>query len=343
MTSIEHVSMAEQGVSTAAAPRLGTRVLGPIAIGLALLSALATFLVLTGLTPIVPTHQVVVTLLVTNGITVLLLLAIIGWELWQIVEARRRGRAAARLHVRIIGLFSVIAAVPAILVAIVASITLDRGLDRWFSTRTRAAIENSLNVAQAYVREHADAIRGDIVAMAFDVSRAKPLFDQDRARFRQFFHAQASLRGLPAAMMFGDDLWPIEKVELAPGHDFQLPPADRLAEIGTAEPRIAMAPNAEYVAALIKLNGYDNTYLYVARPLLPRVVEQLKITQASVAEYASMEERRFGVQVAFGLMYTVVALIVLLSAVWIGLTFANRFRSATRKGIWRSSANPSTR
>jgi two-component system nitrogen regulation sensor histidine kinase NtrY len=333
MTSIEHASMAEQGISTAAAPRLSTRVLGPIAIGLALLSALATFLVLTGLTPIVPTHQVVVTLLVTNGITLLLLLAIIGWELWQIVQARRHGRAAARLHVRIIGLFSVIAAVPAILVAIVASITLDRGLDRWFSTRTRAAIENSLNVAQAYVREHADAIRGDIVAMAFDVSRAKPLFDQDRARFRQFFHAQASLRGLPAAMMFGDDLWPIEKVELAPGHDFQLPPADRLAEIGTAEPRIAMAPNAEYVAALIKLNGYENTYLYVARPLLPRVVEQLKITQASVAEYASMEERRFGVQVAFGLMYTVVALIVLLSAVWIGLTFANRLVAPIRRLI----------
>ena len=122
-------------------------------------------------------------------------------------------------------------------------------LDRWFSTRTRAVIENSLNVAQAYVREHADAIRGDIVAMAFDVSRAKSLFDQDRARFRQFFHAQASLRGLPAAMMFGSDLWPIEKVELGPGHDFQLPPADKLAEIGTAEPRIALAPNADYVAA----------------------------------------------------------------------------------------------
>ena len=60
------------------------------------------------------------------------------------------------------------------------------GLDRLFSTRTRAVIENSVIVAEAYMREHAQLIRGDILAMAFDVARAKPLFDQDRARFRQF-------------------------------------------------------------------------------------------------------------------------------------------------------------
>ena len=80
-----------------------------------------------------------------------LLVGIIGREVWQVVQARRRGRAAARLHVQIVGLFSIIAAAPAILLAVVASVTLDRGLDRFFSIRTRAVIENSLIVAQAYL------------------------------------------------------------------------------------------------------------------------------------------------------------------------------------------------
>src|SRR5919202_4646852 len=111
----------------AAAPKLRTRLLGPIAIGLALMSALATFLVLTDLTPVLPTHSVVVALLLVNAVTVVLLLAVIGWEIWQIVQARRHGRAGARLHVRIVGLFSIIAAIPAVLVAIIASITLARG------------------------------------------------------------------------------------------------------------------------------------------------------------------------------------------------------------------------
>src|SRR5207245_8156799 len=138
------------------------------------------------LTPVLPTHEVVVTVLLANGATVLILLAIIVREVVLIIQARRHGRAGARLHVRIVGLFSVIAAVPAILVAIVASITLDRGLDRWFSARTRAVIENSLTVAQAYVREHAETVRGDIMAMAVDLARAKPIFDQDRELFREF-------------------------------------------------------------------------------------------------------------------------------------------------------------
>ena len=331
MATIQNVSIADRGL--AAPARLGSRLLGPIAITLALLSALVTFLVLTGLTPISPTHAVVVTVLLVNVATMLLLVGIIGWEVSKIVQARRRGLAGARLHVRIIALFSIIASLPAILVAVVASITLDRGLDRWFSTRTRAVIENSLNVAEAYVREHAALIRGDIVAMAFDIARAKPLFDQDRARFTQFMSAQTSLRGLPNALLLDANANIIERVDLNTAPDFNLPPSTALAEITTAEPRIALLPDADYVAAVIRLNAFDNTFLYVARPLVPKVLEQLKETQDSVAEYSSLDARRTGVQIAFGLMYTVIALIMLLSAVWIGLNFANRLVLPIRRLI----------
>jgi two-component system nitrogen regulation sensor histidine kinase NtrY len=331
VTTVEDVANAQRAATAPA--KLGTRFLGPIAIVLALMSALVTFLILTGLTPVVPTHYVVVSVLMADALTVVLLVAIIGWELFQLVLARRRGRAGARLHVRIVGLFSVIAALPAILVAVIASITLDRGLDRWFSTRTRAVIGNSLNVAEAYLQEHAEAIRGDIVAMAFDVSRAKTLFDQDRDRFRQFLSAQASLRGLPAAMILDRDRNRIETVGLTEGKEYSMPPAETLAQITVSEPRIALVPDSDDVAAVVKLNGYDDNYLYVARPLLPRVVELLRATQASVNEYAELEGRRVGVQVAFALMYTVVALIVLLSAVWIGLNFANRLVAPIRRLI----------
>src|SRR6267154_4469945 len=127
----------------------------PFAVGTALLSAFLTFVVLSGLTPIEPTRHVVYSFLLINAATILLLVAIIIREVWQVVQAMRRGRAAARLHVQIVSLFSVIAVLPAVLVAIVANITLDRGLDRLFSGPTRAAIENSLNIAHAYVNEHA--------------------------------------------------------------------------------------------------------------------------------------------------------------------------------------------
>jgi two-component system nitrogen regulation sensor histidine kinase NtrY len=306
---------------------------GPIAVGLALLSAFLTFIVLADLTPILPTHYVVVSLLLANAATGLLLLSVILREVWQVVQARRSGRAAARLHIRIVGLFSIIAAAPAILVAIVASVTLDRGLDRLFSTRTRAAIENSLIVAEAYLRDHAQIVRSDILLMSFEISRAQPVFEKDHEQLRQFLTFQGSVRQLAAAIVIDGNLNVIARADLPTTQTFAMPPRDALPRIGDKDPQIVLLPDTNYVAAVIKLERYDNFYLYVTRLLDPRVVPQLQATRESVTEYAAIEERRVGVQVAFAMMYTVIALIVLLSAVWIGLNFANRLVAPIRRLI----------
>ena len=335
VTSAEQAAApADLGAASGAAPGTGRalRLLGPIAAGLALLSAIVTFVVLADLTPIAPTHDVVVTLLLANALTVFILLGVIASEVWQVVQARRRGRAAARLHIRIVSLFAVVAAAPAILVAVVASITLDRGLDRLFSTRTKQVIENSMMVADAYLQERAQMVRGDLLAMAFDVSRAKPLFDQDRERFRQFLTAQANIRGLTTAMILDAEAKIIEKADTKT-EETAMPSVSGLTTVNDTEPQIGVLLEANSVAAVIKLRGYDNTFLHVVRPLDPRVVAQLRDTQASVQDFAALEARRLGVQLAFGLMYTIIALAVLLSAAWLGLNFANRLVAPIRRLI----------
>jgi two-component system, NtrC family, nitrogen regulation sensor histidine kinase NtrY len=334
MTSVGQAATSEL-MTAAAAPTSGwiPRALGLAAVALALLSAILTFVVLAGLTPIAPTHEVVVTLLLTNAGTVFLLVLVIAREVWRIVQARRRGRAAARLHVRIVALFSVIAAVPAVAVAVVASVTLDRGLDRLFSQQTRSLIENSLIVADAYVREHVQFVRADSIAIAIELARAKPLFDQSREQFHQFLAVQASIRGLPAVMLLDKDLNVIDQVDARTSEAFVKPSPEVLAAVNDTEPQVAMFLDDNYVAAIIKLRGYNDIYLYVARLLDPRVLAQLRATQASVAQYADLSARRVGIQIAFGLMYTVIALIVLLSAVWIGLNFANYLVAPIRRLI----------
>ena len=309
------------------------RVLGPLAAGLAMLSAFVTFVVLADLTPIAPTHTVVVTLLLINALTVFLLLGVIAREVWIVVQARRRGRAAARLHVRIVALFAVIAAAPAILVALVASITLDRGLDQLFSTRTKTIIQNSMIVADAYLQEHAQMVRGDVMAMAFDVARAKQLFDQERDRFKQFFAAQARVRGLLAAAVIDSDAKIIERADINSDQPISLPDAGGLATVNEKEPQVAMLLGTSSVGAVVKLQGYDNSYLSIMRPLDPRVIAQLRETQATVSDFANLQSRRFGVQLAFALMYTVIALAVLLSAAWLGLNFANKLVAPIRRLI----------
>jgi two-component system nitrogen regulation sensor histidine kinase NtrY len=314
------------------------RLMGPLAVGLALLSAFVTFIVLADLTPVAPTHYVVVTLLLVNAITVVLLLTIIVREIWHVVQARRSGRAAARLHVRIVGLFSIIAAAPAILVAIVASVTLDRGLDRLFSARTRAAIENSLFVAEAYLRDHAQFVRSDIMIMAYDLAQSKAIFDSEPDKLQQFLTFQAAVRGLAAAIVVDENLDVVARADTKINATFALPPRDALPKITDKEPQVVLLPDTNYVAAMIRLRNYTDRYLYVTRLLDPRVVPQLQETRKSVTAYTAIEQRRLGVQVAFALMYTVIALIVLLSAVWIGLNFANRLVAPIRRLIGAANA-----
>jgi two-component system nitrogen regulation sensor histidine kinase NtrY len=331
--SVEQAANAETALFAPAPERGERRMLGPVAVSLALLSAFITFIVLADFTPIPPTHRVVVTLLLGNAATVLLLLGVIVRGVWQVVQARRTGRAAARLHVRIIGLFSIIAAAPAILVAIVATVTLDRGLDRLFSTRTRAAIENSLIVAEAYLRDHAQIVRSDIMVMATEIARSKPILEQDPEKLGQYLTFQASVRGLAAAIVIDKNLNVIARADLKINETFAMPPRDALPHIGERDPQMVLLPDTNYVAAVIKLRNYVDYYLYVTRLLDPSVVPQLQATKASVTEYAEIEARRLGVQIAFALMYTVIALIVLLSAVWIGLNFANHLVAPIRRLI----------
>ncbi len=334
MTNVGQVATAES-VTAAAAPAPGwfARSLGLAAVAIALLSALVTFVVLAGLTPIAPTHEVVVTLLAGNAVTVLLLTLFIVREVWGVVQARRRGRAAARLHVRIVALFSVIAALPAVLVAVVASVTLDRGLDRLFSQQTYSLIENATIVADAYVRELDQLVRADIIALAVELARAKPLFDKSRDQFHQYLSVQASIRGLPAVFLLDKDLNVIDQVDARITQSLVKPTPAVLAGIDDTEPRVEMVLDDNYVAAIIKLHDYTDTYLYIARVLDPRVLAQLRATQAGVAHYADLAARRIGIQIAFGLMFTVIALIVLLSAVWIGLNFANYLVAPIRRLI----------
>jgi two-component system, NtrC family, nitrogen regulation sensor histidine kinase NtrY len=299
------------------------RLMAPLAVGLALLSAFLTFVVLTGLTPIMATPNVVVTFLLINAATILLLILIIIREIWQLVQARRRGRAAARLHVQIVSLFSAIAVLPAVLVSIVAYVTLDRGLDRLFSGPTREAIENSRIIATAYLNEHGQIISSDIIGMANDIARARPLFDQDPGSFYELLTANATLRNLPGAMLIDKDGEVKASAQYGIEQHFSPPPAEFLSNVKETEPEIRIIPDGNYVAAVIRLRAFEGIFLYVARPLDPNVVALVQQTQAGADDYVERESQRLGIQVAFALMFTVIALTVLMSSVLIGLNFAN--------------------
>src|SRR3981081_4109430 len=206
------------------------RWLAPFAVAIALLSAFLTFVVLTGLTPIEPKRDVVYSFLLINAATILLLVGIIVGEVWKVLQARRRGPAAGRRPAPSVSPFFGFAAVWG---GMLANITIDRGLDRLFSGPTREVIQNSLIVANAYLHEHAQLIRGDILGMANDIAHARPLFDQDRGTFRQLLTQSAASRNLPGAMLIDKDRNVLETAQTGIEQAFTTPAPEFLS--GVAE------------------------------------------------------------------------------------------------------------
>ncbi len=134
-------------------------------------------------------------------------------------------------------------------------------------------------------------------------------------------------------MLIGPDLNVIERAQIQYPREFLVPSNLAIRDATSTRPVVYLPEEADYVSAVVPIAGYENIYLYVARPIDPQVVQYLRTTQASVAEFASLEERRLGVQVAFALMYAVIAMILLLSAIWLGINFANRLVAPIRRLI----------
>jgi len=297
---------------------------GLILAGGALLCAMLTLLVLLGVTPIAPTSPVVVASVVINSLFVLGLIALIAREVARLLKARSRGRAAARLHIRIVVLFSIVAITPAILVAIFASLTLNVGLDRWFALRTQQIISSSQNVAQAYLMENASYLQGQTISMANDLERNRVLYNLDRTGFADLMTRQAKGRGLLGAFLVHRDGTAIVQADIKTERPLPAIPKDALDASAGGQPTLIPPGVTNLVGAIIKLDEIPGSFLYTVRAVDPRVMNAMRMVEENTNEYKAMEEGRMSLQIAFAVLYIGFALIVLLAAIWTAIAVADR-------------------
>ncbi len=307
--------------------------LGFVIMGMSLCSGFATYFILTGLAPVKTNTNINSLVMWVNFALVIAMFMLIIWQVYKLWLARRNQAAAANLHVRIVSLFSVIAALPAILLAIFATISLDRGLDYLFSQQTQSIVRNSVIVAEAYVKEHSDVIRSAIIGMSEDIDRFASLQNTDKRKFDLILRSQALVRDLPMALLLDENGQPLKIAANRLKVKFY-PPSKRAFELAQKGPPVIMTPTVtNHIRGLIKLKNFENTYLYVMRPVDKTVIQHLRITKNQVRKYKELQSKRTNVQFSFFLMQCAVALTLLLTAIWIGLWFANRIVNPIRRLI----------
>jgi len=299
----------------------------------ALVTAGVSFAVLIGLTPIQPDARVTLSAIVVNGFFVFAMLWLIGVELRRIFLARRAGKAASRLHVRIVGLFSLIAAIPAIAIAVVASVTLDLGLDRWFEIRTKTIVESSLQVAESYINENAINLRDATINMAYAVDSQRRLYSLDQVGFRHFLTQQAKGRGMLGAFVIRPDGTIVQSAEIDVDNQLPSPPADALEAAKDGLPVVIPPGVTNLVGSIIKLREIPNAYIYTVRTVDAKVLDAVQLMQQNRAEYTGLEANRTSFQLAFAILYFGLTLIMILSAIWTGIAVANRLVRPIRQLI----------
>lgn len=265
--------------------------------------------------------------LLADLVYVLLIAALVTARLARMIADRRSQSAGSRLHLRLSGVFGVVALVPTVLVAVFAVLTVNIGLEGWFSERVSNVVGSSLAAAEAYEKEHQNTLKADAQTLAghLEIAKQSRFFLNDGDVRPLLTQGQAAIqRGLKEVFLIdgaGDLRTRGERSYL---FDFERPSQDDLARARAGEiVLIEDWPNNEF-RALVHLPSYVDRYLYVARAVDGEILGLLDETQQNVALYQQLEADRGKVLLNFGLLYLGFAVIVILAATWGGLWFAER-------------------
>src|SRR5499425_953755 len=308
------------------ANRVGLRRNIAIALALAALgSGVATCLALTEAPPFGHGPAAALSLLNLDLVLLLLLGSVVAWRLNEVWAERRRGLAGSRLQIRLVVWFILIAVTPTFIVAVFSYLFFNFGMESWFSDKVRTAISESLAVAEAYLHEHQQAIRADVLAMANDLNRDALKLALNPEHLEQVVSAQAALRGLTEAMVFDRAGHMLARSSLSFTLGFEPIPEDAIRLADTGDVAIMTNDSDDRVRALVRLNQFGDVYLYVGRYIEPRVLNHMEETQRAVAQYEQMEGQRSGFQITFALIFMMVAMLFLVAAVAIGIHVAAQF------------------
>ncbi|MEO0634120.1 MAG: PAS domain-containing sensor histidine kinase [Pseudomonadota bacterium] len=294
---------------------LGLVVLGPVL-------ALLTFLVLGPLEQGASDPALRLVLL-ADLVYVLAVAALVMAQIARLVAARRAKSAGSRLHLRLTGAFALLALIPTVTVAVFAGLTVNIGLEGWFSDRVSRVVGNSLAAAQAYEAEQREDLAEDALALAryIDTVRGAQLVGDREVLTDGQLQVQRGLREAYLVDGTGEIRARGDRSYL---FDFETPTDAQLTR--ATEEGIAIIedwPVNEF-RALVPLVSYVDRYLYVSRDVDGEILSLLDETQETVILYQQLESERGRVLFEFGLLYLGFAVILILAAIWLGLWFAER-------------------
>ena len=259
------------------------------------------------------------------AIDVLAVIIVGGFVIRQILRLwteRRQKMAGYQLHWRLALLFGGVAALPAVITTAFALFVVDYSLRGWFADRISTAVTGSVQVADAYFEEHSSSIRSDVLTIANDVNREAFKLLDDPNLLNQYLTNQTVLRNLSEAIILDGTGQVLAKSRFAFAVTFTRIADDWLEQARNGEVVILRADETNKLRAAVKLNSFVDAYLFVGRFIDRSVLDAVDSTRLAAVDYQQLGIRQLDLQVSFAFVFGLILLLLLITALWIGLNLA---------------------
>ncbi|MCE3232636.1 MAG: walK [Rickettsiaceae bacterium] len=293
------------------------------------ISVVATYFVITqNESPLAANPTIVLGFIVIDLIFLLALVAVIAKRAVRLIIERRKGSVGSRLQTRIVLMFSLVAVIPSIIMAVFSLVFFSYGIQSWFDKKVSTAIDESVEIARLYLEEHKKIIGADIVGMAGDLNRDAYNIRQDPSSLNKKLAILAGIRKLPEAIIFQNNGSGLKAILGRTSLSFSLEMIleemsyDTFNRAREGELVIITNENDDRVIALLRLESFLDTYLLVGRFVDNKIINHIEMTEGAANEYVKLKSDMSSLQIKFFIIFLIVALLLLLAVVWVGFVFA---------------------
>ena len=242
------------------------------------------------------------------------------------IYLRVRRKKISTLNSKFTFYFILIALTPSVFLGFIGLILINFGINDWFNSKINNVINNSVFVAESYLEEHKETIKGDVYAMYNDLNTSSDIFSKDISKLTIALRTQSLIRSLPEAYIIDREGNIISKA-FETNNLLYSPPENSFDRADVGEMTIMSSTQVSKVYALVKLKNYDDSYLFAGRSMDANVISALNDTISARNEYTFLESNRNQISIIFALIYIVISLALILLSTFIGLKFAERIVS----------------
>ena len=259
-------------------------------------------------------------LLIINLFLLIILTVSILSKIYETFLRKRKEELGRETSKNLVLSFLLISSVPSVLITISSLFIFNYGIQNWFDEKILSLVNNSRSVAQNYLNDHQESIAKDVKLIANDLNRNKKILLSNNSRFDQYIKFISKLRSI-------DNLYLIDSngklIKSNVSKNSYKPPIKKLLlQASNGKPLIFSNAFEQKTLGILKLNNYENLYLFTVQNVDPKIVSFLKQTGDASTYYYSVKKNTLRIQITFFIIYIILTFALVLSSALFAINFA---------------------